>query len=360
MPGVTGLVLAILVGRFLQTRRNIVPWYSLARLLFIACFGLTGLLAMLLPEGILIPATLGIWAFATLPSVALTVAFSVVMNAVAGPKGRYSLLSRRWAIFGVTGVIGTFLVTRVINLVEFPFNYAYMFLGLSLGGLVSYYFSNRITIPDQPPTASQRTPSLRLGLKNYRDLIRTSPAFISFSLKRFVYQSAMAISVPLMPLFLVRSVEATDAQIGMITMVFSLTTLAGYFIWAQLSRLKGGRFVLLATTLGMVFYPGLSALAGEVSWILVFAGVAGLFAAGLDLVFFDELMKTVPVDQSATFVSLAQSMQYLSAILAPMLATLLAEAIGLEGALITGSVLRFLGYLLFLKKERVKAINAAS
>jgi len=29
MPGMTGLVLAILVGRFLQTRRNVVPWYGL-------------------------------------------------------------------------------------------------------------------------------------------------------------------------------------------------------------------------------------------------------------------------------------------------------------------------------------------
>ena len=37
MPGVTGLILAIIVGRFLQSRREIVPWYSLARLLVIAC-----------------------------------------------------------------------------------------------------------------------------------------------------------------------------------------------------------------------------------------------------------------------------------------------------------------------------------
>ncbi len=28
MPGVTGLVLALVIGRFLQTRRNIVPWFS--------------------------------------------------------------------------------------------------------------------------------------------------------------------------------------------------------------------------------------------------------------------------------------------------------------------------------------------
>ena len=44
MPGVTGLILALIVGRFLQTRRNVVPWYSLSRLLVILCYALTGIL----------------------------------------------------------------------------------------------------------------------------------------------------------------------------------------------------------------------------------------------------------------------------------------------------------------------------
>src|SRR6186713_873642 len=48
MPGVTGLLLAILVGRFLQTRRDIVPWYSLSRLLVIFCYTLTGVLTMVI------------------------------------------------------------------------------------------------------------------------------------------------------------------------------------------------------------------------------------------------------------------------------------------------------------------------
>ena len=100
MPGITGLVLAIIVGRFLQTRSNIIPWYSLSRLLVISCYALTGLFTFLLSKEYAVIATLVIWAFATLPQTALAVAFSVVMNSVAGPDGRYALLSRRWAIFG--------------------------------------------------------------------------------------------------------------------------------------------------------------------------------------------------------------------------------------------------------------------
>jgi MFS family permease len=63
-------------------------------------------------------------------------------------------------------------------------------------------------------------------------------------------------------------------------------------------------------------------------------------------------MKTVPAEYSATFVSIAQSMQYLSMILAPLLGTWIAGYIGLAGALWVSAGLRFLGFLLFLLPER--------
>ncbi|MEJ5223694.1 MAG: MFS transporter [Anaerolineales bacterium] len=358
MPGVTGLVLAIFVGRFLQTRRNIVPWFSLARLLVISCFALTGVFTMLLPDSYAVTATLVIWALATLPQTALAVGFSVVMNAVAGPEGRYALLSRRWAIFGATSVVGTFIVTRLIDRVPFPTNYEMMFLGLSLGGLISFYFSNQIKLPDQTPPPLTESKSMLETLRNYAALMRANPAFVSFSTKRFVYLSALALGQPILPLFFVKTVQASDSQIGTINMAMTLVMLGGYFLWPRVSRCFGGRVVLLATTLGMAFYPALTALVPQAGWIIVFAAVAGLFQAGLDLVFFDELMKTVPPEYSATFVSLAQSMQYLSVIIAPMLGTWLAEYIGLGGALLLSAGLRLLGFVLFLRPDRYPSRDA--
>ena len=155
-----------------------------------------------------------------------------------------------------------------------------------------------------------------------------------------------------MPLFLVHEVHATDAQIGTVNMTLTLIMLIGYFLWPWVSRRRNGRFVLLATTLGLTFYPALSAATPQINWIILFAGIAGLFQAGLDLVFFDELMKTVPAEYSATFVSLSQSMQYLSMIIAPLLGTWLADYIGLGGALWLSAGLRLFGFLLFLKPDR--------
>lgn len=351
MPGMTGLVLALVVGRFLQTRRDIVPWYSLSRLMVILCYALTGILTLLIPQKFVIISTLLIWAFATLPQTALAVAFSVVMNAVAGPEGRYALLSRRWAIFGLTSVVGTFIVTRLIDRMTFPLNYAIMFLVLSLGGFFSYYFSRKIELPEQAPPPLSNSGSPLEGFQNYMTLLRANPAFVSFSIKRFVYFSAVVLSMPIMPLYLVREVHATDSQIGAVNMIMTLVMLVGYFLWPWLSRRRGGRFVLLATTLGMAFYPALSAATARMDLIILYAGIAGLFQAGLDLVFFDELMKTVPVEYSATFVALAQSMQYFSMILAPLIGTLLADYIGLGGALWLSAGLRLLGFILFLRRD---------
>jgi hypothetical protein len=188
MPGMTGLVLAILVGRFLQTRRDIVPWYSLSRLMVILCYALTGILTLLISEKFVILSTLLIWAFATYRN-PLAVAFSVVMNAVAGPEGRYALLSRRWAIFGLTSVIGTFVVTRLIDRIDFPLNYAIMFLVLSLGGFFSFYFSRKIQLADQASqTLSNPGPPLD-GFRNYLTLLRANPAFVFFdSNDLFIFQ----------------------------------------------------------------------------------------------------------------------------------------------------------------------------
>jgi MFS family permease len=351
MPGVTGLLLAVFVGRFLQTRRNIVPWYSLSRLMVIMCYAVTGVLTLLLAEKYLIVATLGIWAFATIPQIALAVAFSVVMNTVAGPEGRYTLLSRRWAIFGVTGVVGTFIVTQVIDLIAFPLNYAIMFLVLSLGGFVSYYFSNKIQIADQPVVPTTKAASSKDRIKDFIGLLRENPAFVSFSYKRFVYLSALALSLPVMPLYYVRSVQATDSQIGTFTMAMNLIMLVGYFLWPQLSRRRSGRFVLLATTFGMIFHPALVASTTHANLIILFACLAGLFQSGLDLVFFDELMKTVPPEHGATFVALAQSMQYFSTVLAPLIGTWIAGYVGLGGALWVSAVLRLIGFILFLRRD---------
>ena len=347
MPALTGLLLAIVAGRFLQSRRNIVPWFSTGRFLIILCYALTGALTWIVPRQHAVPTVLAIWAVATIPQTLVSVCFSVVMNAVAGPGGRYRLMSRRWSIMGLTSAITVAVVGQILSRPSFPTNYQLVFIGLAAGGLISFYFSSHIELPDAAPPPRTARLSLRQRFTGYVNLIRGERAFISFTVKRFVYLSGAALAAPLFPLYYVREVQATDAWIGIITSIQTAVMLMGYILWARQGKTRGSRFVLLWTSLAMAVYPALVASTHNVQLIALYAGLAGIFQAGLDLVFFDELMKTVPVEHSATFVSLAQSLQYLSAVVAPLLGTLLANHIGLGGALAASGLIRLAGFGLF-------------
>lgn len=347
MPALTGLILSIPVGRFLQTRRQIVPWFSLARFIVITCYALTGLVTLVVPQDLRVQAVLLIWALATLPQTIVAVCFSVVMNAVAGPNHRYELMSRRWSILGLTTALTVAAVGQILDHIDFPLNYQLVFMGLSAGGIISLYYSSHIRLPDANPNLVTTAHTNREGWRGYVRLVLQESRFVRFSIKRFVFLSGTALAAPLFPLYYVREIRASDAWIGIINTVQSGVLLVGYFFWARQSRLRGSRLVLLWTTFGLSFYPAAIALTHRLELIAIFAGLAGIFQAGLDLVFFDELMKTVPEEYSATFVSLAQSIQYFSSIFAPLIGTMLANSIGLSGALLASAALRLVGAGMF-------------
>jgi MFS family permease len=223
-------------------------------------------------------------------------------------------------------------------------------MALSLGGLISYYFSSHITLPDAEIPEQEKGRSAAQRIIDYFNLIRREPAFVSFIAKRFVFMSGTALATPLFPLYYVREVQANNAWIGIINTTQTAVLLIGYYLWTRQSRLRGSRFVLLRTTFSLALYPALVATTQRVEMMALFAGLAGIFQAGIDLVFFDELMKTVPMKFSARFVSLAQSLQYLSAVAAPLLGTWLADYIGIGGALMVSALLRLIGFGLFAFK----------
>lgn len=352
MPAVTGLIFALIAGRMLQRQKNVVPWFSFARLLVVSSYALTGIVPFFFEGDQLITAILFIWAAATLPQTIVSICFSVVMNAVAGPESRFELMTRRWSIMGATTSTMIIIIGQVLNRLNFPFNYQIVFIVMSIGGLLSFLFSSRIRIPDNPPVAPTVKGKIGDQVRLYFNNLWSNRPFRSFILRRFVFLTGSTFAAPLFPLYYVREVHASDGWIAAYTMATTITLIFGYFFWSNQSRRHGPRSVLLLTTLGISFYPALVALTTTDWVIVVISAFSGIFAAGLDLVLFDTLMRRIPDDRSAVFVSFAQSVQYLSTIFSPLIGSALATVIGLSGALLISAGIRMTGFLLFYFEDR--------
>jgi len=347
MPALAGLIFAVPLGQFLARQRNIVPWYSLSRFLVVLCYTLTGLVPFFVTDYAVLMILL-IWALATIPQTIVNVGFTVVMAGVAGPEGRFYLMSRRWSSLGITSAIVVAVAGIVLDRIVFPLNFQIVFIALSMGGLLSLYFSRRIELPPQPAPPPTAEPSRLARLYAWLRAMRQHPKFVETVSSQFIYRFGLAFAIPLFPLYYVRELNATDEQIGFIATVGGAVLLGAYFFWARVTKKRGIRFALLTTTAALAFYPIIMAFTQQIEIVIALAGLAGIFAAGIDLVLFDMVVSSYPQDQAATFVGIQQTTVYLATFIAPLVATTLATNIGIPQALIVAGAIRLVGFGAFV------------
>lgn len=349
LPALTGMFLAIPLGRFLERQRNMAPWYSWPRAMVQGSFVLMGLTPFFLSQEITAYAIVVIWALVTIPQAIVNITFTVVMGAVAGPRQRQYLMSRRWSILGATTAITVAVIGAFLDNVAFPLNYQIVFIASFVGGVLSFLFSRRLTIPDNPPPKEEvARQSLGAYLAEMLSVLREPTPFSRFVISAFVFNLGMMMALPLFPLYWVRQLNASDFWIGLINTTNNGVLLVAYFIWTALTRRKGNVLVLRICTLGLVLYPLLTALTPRVEPLVFYAALAGIFGAGLNLVLFDISLATAPPERTASYIALYQLTTYIATLVAPLVGTLLADLFGYTPALLTGAALRFAGAILFI------------
>lgn len=346
LPALTGVLLAIPMGQFLAQRRNVVPWYSRARVLVQLSLIPIGIAPFFFTNEQVALLVIAIWAIITIPLTMVNITFTVVMGAVAGPRRRQYLMSRRWSVLGATTAVTVAGIGYALDRVIFPLNYQIAFIASAVGGMVSFFFSQQISVPDNDPAARANARSHHLGLRESLALLRRTPAFGRFVVMAFVFNLGFMMALPLFPLYFVREVGASDFSIGLITTVNSGVALIGYFLWTQFTRRKGNVLALRISLFGLACYPLLASLTHDIALLTLLAALAGIFGAGMNLVLFDIQLSTVPPGEVPTYVAIYQVMTYIATLIGPLVGTAIADTVGFGAALILAATLRGAGAVL--------------
>jgi predicted MFS family arabinose efflux permease len=347
LPAVTAFLLAIPFGRWLQGRRNIVPWYSRLRLISWSSYAVMAVAVMLFPPSLAVPAVLFVWAVASLPATAGMVAFPIVMDGAAGPAGRFDLLGRRWATAGVASTLGVAIAGQALGLVSFPTNFEALMVVVSLAGVGSFVLSRRFVIPNQVPLPAGAAEPARARLRALVELIRSNRSFLDYELRAFVLTAGIGLATPLLPLLYVNEIHAPDAWIGIIGAAQAVGGVGGYLVARRISRRRSGHAVLLPSLLITALVPAVVAPLDVLPVIAVVVLVGGIATAGAQLALFNELMSRVPRQHGVTFSSVDQSLQNLALILAPSAGGVLAVTIGVRYGLVVAAGVALAGSAMF-------------
>jgi hypothetical protein len=272
----------------------------------------------------------------------------LLLAAAFAPERRYLMMSQRWSWIALVSAVTTLLASVVLSRIAFPLNYQLVFVASLGGALLSLSFARRIVLPGHAKANATNTePQAQGAVTGWQAMLRENPAYRRFLLSRFVFTFGHTLVLPILPLYWVQDAQLADFWIGMIGTVSSALLPVGYFLCTALVPRLGSRSILWSGSLALACYPLLTGFITAAPLLVILAGLAALFLAGLELVFFNTLLETIPQQERAVYLALSNFTLYVATVGGPLIGAAIAGAAGNQFALNVGSGLGLLGTLLF-------------
>ncbi len=349
LPAMVNLFLAMPMARFLERQQRIVPIFAWSRLLAHSAYVITGLVPFFLQGRLAGEAIVVVWGLVAVLASLANLGFTLVMSRSVSRERRAMQMSSRWVAMGLSKMIVVALAGQVLARLPFPLNYQVIFIASYSADLAAFCFISRVQNPEQEPAApriSAREPLWGRFRAGVAEVLRAR-AFVAFSLARNVFVFGIDMIAPLIPIYWVQSLGASDAQVSYFNTAITAATLVGYGFWVRVKRQRGNRTVLLAAVLGRSLYPLLIALTRSPLVMIPVAAFNGLAFAGENLMFFDAFLDTVPRGKEARFIAINQTLANAIAFIAPPLGAALLPVMGIQRVLMLAAVIAFTGFLLF-------------
>jgi MFS family permease len=243
------------------------------------------------------------------------------MMADAIPSDQVSqVVSGRLAGFGFTSTVSTLVASLILTRLVFPLNYQVLFLIGFTASMASQWHVMRIRVPDRQPA-----PAVKGHLRQEFGGMWQLKRYMQYVGIVGVIQMALGMVGPLMPLFAVRRLGATDGQISLVVTAFSAASVLGSIMMRRLVKHAGRERVLAVGALGYALYPLLISLSPTVGWLIPWAALGGIFYAAISVTLFDNLLAVTPGGDRTTFVSIYNLFVNIALFIGPLLAAILAR-----------------------------------
>jgi MFS family permease len=291
-----------------------------------------------------------------IPLTGLAVGFTALFAAAVPNDWRAHVAAVRNIVLSIAFVLTSVISGYVLDRFPFPIGYQIVFGIGFIGALMSslhIYFIRPLELSplpsapapasakpaDSPPRTWQANLRLDIWKTHYR---RHLLVLFGFHLTQFL-------AIPLVSLYMVRSLHLSDNQIGIGTAIFYMTMLAGSTVLRRLVRRLGHKGVTGWGVIGMALYPILMALSSEAWHYYGLSVVGGVVWAWVGGAYANYLLEHTPAGDRPAHLAWYNLVLNAAVLIGSLAGPALGASIGLTWALITFGILRFLAGLAILK-----------
>ena len=321
-----------------------VRYVQIIRLSYLVC----ALLPFVVPATYLPWALIAIWALKTFPEAVAIPAWTAVMANAIRPSQRAQINGVRWALMSLVMAASSAFFGWLLDRIVFPLNYQVVFfLSFALAGLDPFFFAH-IKIPAGTVPVVSRTQHLLARVREYFGPVLVHKPFGLYLLSTILYRIALNMPAPLLSLFWVNELQASDTLIGLRGTVGYGALVVGYVFWGRSANRLGHVRVLTWGAMGLALYVLLTAFIPSAWWLLPAAGLWGLAAGGVDIGLFDLMLASCPKERQPLFAAVWSMVANGAIFIGPLIGAALARATSLRTALIIAALAQALTTLPFI------------
>ena len=330
LPALTGALVLLPAGYFLQQRRRPKNWILSGLMLYRVGTLLFALLPWMhiggLPQGTLFVI---IFTLLTFPMHVFNLGFiPLLADAIPEPQ-RADAFTARNVVQGAALALSTMLLGLWLGRVPYPVNYQVMFVFSFAVAMLSLYYLSKVKVPDakRPAAAVARAAGPRQSPLRRGAAFFTAPfkvqGFARIFLNTFLFSVGLWAATPLYLIYPVRTLGASEAWLGAYGAAGSVALIAGNLVWRELISRWGEPKVLKYNVLLLGLFPLLVGSSSNLTLILVLAFLNGLISAGFNLSHFNTFLKVIPEGERHNFTALYLSLANVGAFVAPLVAVYL-------------------------------------
>lgn len=352
IPALTAALVLLPAGQFLHSRERRKNW--LLGALFIMRIGT--LLYVLLPwvnpgsvsQGLLFVI---IFCALTIPAHFFNLGFIPFLAQAIPDHHRADTFATRNALASAVTSTFSLLFGFWLGRVAFPGNYQLMYLFGFAIAMVSLYYLSKVHVTETPhPAEAKAASSAGSSARQWLASLTIPwqlPGITRIFVNTLLHSLGLWAAAPLYVLYYVRTLGATEAWLGTLGSVASLSAILGYVFWRRIINRQGEARVLQWTIVAVGLYPFLAGSIPSLPVILLAAGLNGLAAAGVGLSHFNVFLRLIPEAHRHNYTALYLTLLNVGAFVSPLISINLANLFGFAPVLIVCGLLSIIGSVSF-------------
>ncbi|PKO12376.1 MAG: hypothetical protein CVU39_24420 [Chloroflexi bacterium HGW-Chloroflexi-10] len=363
MPAVITLALALPAGAWLEKRRidKTVFWTAISqRIFYLFMVILPWFFSDKMQIWILIAFTL----IMSIPGSIIATGFNVLFATAVPSRYRAMVAGRRNAVFAVITVITSLVCGRILTWMPFPGGYQVVFAIGFIGALMSAIHLRlvhpvldetdvlNIPVVSSSNPEEQQSPKRGRLLNNLRSRLHTEAlqgefarALLLLTFFHFIHY----LSIPLFPVFSVKTLNLSDQTISLGTALFYVTMFIGSTQMVTFSARLGNKKLTGIGICLLGLYPGLLSFANG-PLLFYLASLFGGFAWSLvNVGMINYLLEKVPSNQRASYLAWFTLSTNAAILAGTMLGPVIGNWTGLATALLIFGILRAVAGLSVLR-----------